>query len=138
MLVEERRNQILAQAYAQGFVRTSVLVQQFDVSDVTLRSDLQELERRGRLTRTRGGAMTVHQDFGKSTFDARLMRKQGRQTEDRPGRIRDAQQQPDRDLRRRNNRPGAGPPHPPRHRSDRSPPDSTSPNTSSAPTASMS
>jgi len=74
MLVEERRNQILAQAYAQGFVRTSALVQQFDVSDVTLRSDLQELERRGRLTRTRGGAMTVHHDFAKSTFDARLMR----------------------------------------------------------------
>jgi len=74
MLTEERRNQILAQAYTEGFVRTSALVQQFDVSEVTLRSDLQELERRGRLTRTRGGAMTTHSDPGKTTFDSRLIR----------------------------------------------------------------
>lgn len=77
MLAEERRNQILERLYVDGYVRTRALVQELDVSDVTLRGDLQELERRGRLIRTRGGAMAPQASTGKSTFDARLMRNKG-------------------------------------------------------------
>ena len=65
--------QILEQLHAQGYVRTGELQQQFDVSDVTLRSDLQELERRGRLVRTRGGAVSSMHDVSTSPFDSRLM-----------------------------------------------------------------
>lgn len=74
MLTEERRAQILEQLHAQGYVRTGELQKQFDVSDVTLRSDLQELERRGRLVRTRGGAVSSMNDVGTAPFDSRLMR----------------------------------------------------------------
>lgn len=73
MLAEERRNQILEQLHADGYVRTGPLQQHFEVSDVTLRSDLHELERRGRLTRTRGGAALSNTTVGKTTFDSRLM-----------------------------------------------------------------
>ena len=74
VLAEERRSQILELLHANGYVRTGELQQQFDVSDVTLRSDLQELERRGRLVRTRGGAVSSMNDVGTATFDSRLMR----------------------------------------------------------------
>ena len=74
MLAEERRTQILEQLHAQGSVRTGELQRMFDVSDVTLRSDLQELERRGRLVRTRGGAVSSMADVGSVPFDSRLMR----------------------------------------------------------------
>jgi DeoR family transcriptional regulator of aga operon len=74
ILAEERRSQILELLQANGFVRTGELTQQFDVSDVTLRSDLQELERRGRLVRTRGGAVSSMNDVGRSSFDARMNR----------------------------------------------------------------
>lgn len=74
MLAEERRSQILERLYADGFVRTASLQQQFDVSDVTLRSDLQELERHGRLVRTRGGAVLQVDDVGKTSFESRLMK----------------------------------------------------------------
>jgi DeoR family transcriptional regulator of aga operon len=74
MLAEQRRAHILELLYENGYVRTGALQQQFDVSDVTLRSDLQELERRGRLLRIRGGAVISLTDVGKTTFDARLMR----------------------------------------------------------------
>ena len=73
ILAEERRVQILEQLHAQGYVRTGELQQQFDVSDVTLRSDLQELERRGRLVRTRGGAVLSMTDVRTAPFDSRLM-----------------------------------------------------------------
>lgn len=73
LLAEERRAQILQRLHHHGYVRTGELQQQFEVSDVTLRSDLQELERRGRLVRTRGGAVSSMNDVGKTTFDSRLM-----------------------------------------------------------------
>ncbi len=77
ILAEERRSQILELLHANGVVRTGELTQMFDVSDVTLRSDLQELERRGRLVRTRGGAVSSMNDVGHSSFDARLTRNRG-------------------------------------------------------------
>lgn len=74
MLAEDRRTRILEQVYAHGSVRTSALVESLDVSEVTIRNDLQELERQGRLVRIRGGATTLGVELGKTTFDTRLMR----------------------------------------------------------------
>ena len=76
MLAEERRAQILLRLHESGHVRTSDLVQQFEVSDVTLRTDLQELERLGRLVRTRGGAVLSAVPRGKTTFSDRQMKNQ--------------------------------------------------------------
>lgn len=74
MLGEERRNRIIEQLYRDGSVRTVELIEELGVSDVTLRHDLNELERRGRLVRTRGGAVTVVTEVGATPFGARLMR----------------------------------------------------------------
>lgn len=79
VLAEERRSQILELLHANGYVRTGELQQQFDVSDVTLRSDLQELERRGRLVRTRGGAVSSMNDVGTAPFDSLMRHRNAKQ-----------------------------------------------------------
>jgi DeoR/GlpR family transcriptional regulator of sugar metabolism len=55
---EERLDQILAIVAEQGRVSVSELSERFDVSAVTIRSDLANLERRGLVLRTHGGAVT--------------------------------------------------------------------------------
>jgi DeoR family transcriptional regulator of aga operon len=52
----QRREQIAALITAQGEARVGDLSKRFAVSEVTIRNDLAELEREGRLTRDRGGA----------------------------------------------------------------------------------
>lgn len=74
MLAEDRRNRILDQINVEGSVRTSALMRRFAVSDVTLRNDLHELEKRGRLIRTRGGAVRSAAGPGPSTVDTRAMK----------------------------------------------------------------
>ncbi len=58
MLVDERRHQIAESVIAQGAVTVAELSERFGVSQVTIRSDLEALERQGTLTRNRGGAVT--------------------------------------------------------------------------------
>jgi DeoR/GlpR family transcriptional regulator of sugar metabolism len=55
----ERQQQILAQLQQDGRVSVSELSEQFGVSTVTIRADLSDLEKRGALTRTRGGAVLL-------------------------------------------------------------------------------
>jgi len=55
----ERQQQILAQLQQAGRVSVSELSDQFGVSTVTIRADLSDLEARGALTRTRGGAVLL-------------------------------------------------------------------------------
>lgn len=72
-LAEERRAKILEQLYRSGQVRTSGISSRLGVSEVTIRNDLVELERRGRLIRTHGGAVTSSDDGGALTaFSARM------------------------------------------------------------------
>ncbi|GAA2019289.1 DeoR/GlpR transcriptional regulator [Nakamurella flavida] len=72
-LAEERRTKILEQLYRFGQVRTSHISSRLGVSEVTIRNDLIVLERRGRLVRTHGGAMTSLDDAGALTaFSARM------------------------------------------------------------------
>jgi DeoR family transcriptional regulator of aga operon len=54
---EVRQARMTALVEAQGFVRVADLAARFGVSTVTVRSDLQTLETRGRLRRIRGGAV---------------------------------------------------------------------------------
>lgn len=72
-LAEERRAKILEQLYRSGQVRTSGISSRLGVSEVTIRNDLVELERRGRLVRTHGGAVTSSDDVSAQTaFSARI------------------------------------------------------------------
>ncbi len=56
MLPEQRRQQIVSTLGTRGMVRADDLAQRLGVSLETIRRDLQELERRGELTRIYGGA----------------------------------------------------------------------------------
>lgn len=67
----ERQAHILALLEAQGRVSVSALSARFGVSAVTIRSDLSELERRGELLRTHGGAIPLERDDGELAFGLR-------------------------------------------------------------------
>ncbi len=68
-----RRNQILQKLTANGEVFVDALSKEFDVSEVTIRNDLDQLEKKRLLIRARGGAMKyeggVGVDFGLSEKD---------------------------------------------------------------------
>jgi len=55
----ERRSAILELLAREGRVFVSELAQRFGITEVTVRSDLMELESRGQLERIRGGALPV-------------------------------------------------------------------------------
>ena len=57
----KRRQQIQQLLVEHGNVRVADLVEQFDVSPVTIRSDLSQIESQGLATRTHGGATLVRQ-----------------------------------------------------------------------------
>lgn len=59
MLVDERRQQIVAFAEESGFVALSELAQRVGASESTIRRDLEYLERLGHVRRTRGGCAYV-------------------------------------------------------------------------------
>lgn len=57
MLASQRQDVILAEIRAHGAVRVSDLVASLEVSDMTVRRDIAELERRGLARRVHGGAV---------------------------------------------------------------------------------
>ena len=57
MLVDERRHLIAEVVLTRGAATVSELGREFGVSQVTIRSDLEALEKQGMLTRNRGGAV---------------------------------------------------------------------------------
>jgi DeoR family transcriptional regulator of aga operon len=63
MLAEERRRAILQLVKKQGSAAVEDLVKRFNVSAVTLRSDLGQLAKEGALVRSYGGA-TLHEEYG--------------------------------------------------------------------------
>jgi DeoR/GlpR family transcriptional regulator of sugar metabolism len=58
MIQTERRQQIVDLVYKQGSTTVSELCALFDVSDMTIRRDLRELDRDGLLRRVHGGAVS--------------------------------------------------------------------------------
>lgn len=61
MLAHQRQDLILARVRADGAVRVADLVASLDVSDMTVRRDIAELERRGLVHRVHGGAVDARQ-----------------------------------------------------------------------------
>jgi len=59
MLVLERQKMILSQLKERGSVRVSILASEFNVTEETVRRDLDKLEEKGMLTRSHGGAVAV-------------------------------------------------------------------------------
>jgi DeoR/GlpR family transcriptional regulator of sugar metabolism len=79
LFVQERLDQILALLHRNGRVSVAELSTRFDVSSVTIRSDLANLEEQGRLVRTHGGAV-VRPDVGMEPL-AFALRKEVRLSE---------------------------------------------------------
>ncbi len=59
MLAIERRNAILSKLYLDGKVIVSALSQEFDVTEETIRRDLEKLDREGLVKKSYGGAVLV-------------------------------------------------------------------------------
>ncbi|RAO77478.1 transcriptional repressor AgaR [Dyella jiangningensis] len=57
LLVEERRRRIVERVNQQGRVTVDELVALFDISAVTIRADLEALDRTGSISRSHGGAL---------------------------------------------------------------------------------
>jgi DeoR family transcriptional regulator, aga operon transcriptional repressor len=71
LLVEERRRKILDRLHERGRVTVDELVKLFRVSTVTLRGDLQALERDGSLVRSHGGALPRREAEGDMALDVK-------------------------------------------------------------------
>lgn len=74
MLAEQRRQQIVQQLQKCGQARTHQLADDFGVSEVTIRSDLEILDGRKQLIRTHGGAIALPADSPAAAFEERMQR----------------------------------------------------------------
>ena len=72
MIAPGRRRKILELLEQQGNVKVEELAGIFDVSQVTIRKDLAELEEQGMLQRTYGGAVYSHRSRFNASFFQRL------------------------------------------------------------------
>ena len=60
MLAIERRREILARLGANGKVLVAELAKDFDVTEETIRRDLEKLDKEGLVSKTYGGAVSKH------------------------------------------------------------------------------
>ncbi|MCG7286580.1 DeoR/GlpR family DNA-binding transcription regulator [Cellulomonas sp. ACRRI] len=67
MLASQRQDRILAEVRAHGAVRVADLVEQLDVSEMTVRRDITELDRAGLVRRVHGGAVAADGGAGRPT-----------------------------------------------------------------------
>ncbi|MHB1023419.1 MAG: DeoR/GlpR family DNA-binding transcription regulator [Acidobacteriaceae bacterium] len=72
IMADERRAQIMQIMSSTGRVRVKDLARQFSTSSVTIRNDLNELQRRGLVLRSHGGAITPDARLLESPFQDRM------------------------------------------------------------------
>ncbi len=72
MIAEQRRQSILDLLRSAGQLRTRDLAQRFDVSEVTIRTDLDLLDSREMLKKTHGGAVAIPLTAPDASFDRRM------------------------------------------------------------------
>lgn len=69
MLADQRRELILAEVERTGAIRISELTELLNVSDMTVRRDLEHLESRGWLRKVHGGAVLSQSSVEESSFE---------------------------------------------------------------------
>lgn len=79
LYLEERRQAIVSQVTQNGRVSVTELSQQFGVSEVTIRSDLQALAERNLVVRTHGGAVAANRGL----YDLSLASRRQRQVQEK-------------------------------------------------------
>lgn len=72
MKTRQRRDQIAQLVLEQGRVQVSDLVQEFGMTDTSIRNDLTILEERGLLRRIHGGAVSTNRSIQLAAYDTRL------------------------------------------------------------------
>jgi len=75
MFAEERQEKIFQIVTQRNSVKVSELSDELDISEVTIRRDLDALQRQKRIIRTHGGAMAAY-SVGKATLYSQLVSKQ--------------------------------------------------------------
>jgi DeoR/GlpR family transcriptional regulator of sugar metabolism len=81
VLAAERQNRILDEVQQRGAVRVSELSRQLDVSDMTIRRDLDTLAAQGRLDKVHGGATTKRPPSTEEPgFEAKWVRQTAEKT----------------------------------------------------------
>jgi Transcriptional regulators of sugar metabolism len=81
MFAEERQQQIMDLIEKKSSLKVSELAQSFKVSESTIRRDLQEMEEKGMLTRTHGGALGI----SKTNFEPSFKEKETKNTDEKIG-----------------------------------------------------
>lgn len=76
MNAEERKQKILELLNTDGGVRVTVLSKLFNISEVTIRSDLADMEYKGLLTRVHGGAVSSYKPYYSMNLNQRLSTNQ--------------------------------------------------------------
>lgn len=76
MDIFERKQKILEILHRNGKVRVNELSSLFDISDVTIRMDLADLEAKGMLSRVHGGAVTSYKSYFNMDMQQRLSANQ--------------------------------------------------------------
>jgi DeoR/GlpR family transcriptional regulator of sugar metabolism len=70
--LEERRKQILEMLQREGKVKVADLSKKFNLSEVTIRGDLDALEEAGLLQRIHGGAISTYKNYYNMNFQERM------------------------------------------------------------------
>lgn len=70
--ISDRRNRIMQMVNRDGSVRVSDLSRMFGISEVTIRNDLGELEKRELLERTHGGAIRTNKSYYHMSVQERM------------------------------------------------------------------
>lgn len=72
MTVEQRKQKILELVKEKDTVRVSNLSRLFNVSEVTIRADLEDMEKKGLLSRIHGGAVSTYKPYYSMNLNQRL------------------------------------------------------------------
>ena len=72
MVADERRQKILEMVSQNGSVKVTELSKIFDTSEVTIRTDLADMEYKGLLTRVHGGAVSSYKPYYSMSLNQRL------------------------------------------------------------------
>lgn len=76
MVADDRRKKILELLNKNGSVRVNELSRLFDISEVTIRTDLADMENKGLLTRVHGGAVSSYKPYYNMSLNQRMSTNQ--------------------------------------------------------------
>ncbi len=76
MVIDDRRKQILELLGKNGSVRVTELSRIFETSEVTIRTDLADMENKGLLTRVHGGAVSSYKPYYNMSLTQRMSTNQ--------------------------------------------------------------